>query len=82
MVRRFSLPDVYNPELSKIGVFRFPRVSCAAASAEDANLDPAVAGQVFEFFCFCFPPSSCLVSSCRLMNFLGDVMGQTLRPGF
>lgn len=44
VVRRFSLPDVYNPELSKIaGVFRFPRVSCAAASAEDANLDPAVA---------------------------------------
>ncbi|KAG5526255.1 hypothetical protein RHGRI_032515 [Rhododendron griersonianum] len=47
VVRRFSLPDVFNPELSKIaGVFRFPRVSSAAASAEDANLDPAVAGEV------------------------------------
>lgn len=47
MVRRFSLPDVFNLELSKIaGVFRFPRVSSAAASAEDANLDPAVAGEV------------------------------------
>ncbi|XAR52951.1 Inositol-tetrakisphosphate 1-kinase [Bertholletia excelsa] len=44
VVRRFSLPDVSNPELSKIaGVFSFPRVSCAAASADDANLDPAVA---------------------------------------
>lgn len=44
VVRRFSLPDVSKPEISKIaGVFRFPRVSCAAASAEDANLDPAVA---------------------------------------
>ncbi|XP_057466157.1 inositol-tetrakisphosphate 1-kinase 4-like isoform X2 [Actinidia eriantha] len=44
VVRRFSLPDVGKPELSKVaGVFRFPRVSCAAASADDANLDPAVA---------------------------------------
>ncbi|KAL6964158.1 Inositol-tetrakisphosphate 1-kinase 3 [Sarracenia purpurea var. burkii] len=44
VVRRFSLPDVGKPELSKIaGVFHFPRVSCAAASADDANLDPAVA---------------------------------------
>ncbi|XP_058190495.1 inositol-tetrakisphosphate 1-kinase 3-like isoform X3 [Rhododendron vialii] len=48
VVRRFSLPDVFNPELSKIGVFRFPRVSSAAASAEDANLDPAVAACIAE----------------------------------
>ena len=48
VVRRFSLPDVGKPELSKVaGVFRFPRVSCAAASADDANLDPAVAGEVY-----------------------------------
>uniref|UniRef100_A0A5B7AW60 Inositol-tetrakisphosphate 1-kinase n=2 Tax=Davidia involucrata TaxID=16924 RepID=A0A5B7AW60_DAVIN len=44
VVRRFSLPDVCKRELSKIaGVFRFPRVSCAAASADDADLDPGVA---------------------------------------
>ncbi|KAF8395988.1 hypothetical protein HHK36_017599 [Tetracentron sinense] len=44
VVRRFSLPDVSKRELSKnAGVFRFPRVSCAAASADDADLDPGVA---------------------------------------
>ncbi|EOY15609.1 Inositol 1,3,4-trisphosphate 5/6-kinase family protein isoform 1 [Theobroma cacao] len=44
VVRRFSLPDVTKRELSKnAGVFRFPRVSCAAASADDADLDPSVA---------------------------------------
>lgn len=44
VVRRFSLPDVTKRELSKnAGVFRFPRVSCAAASADDADLDPCVA---------------------------------------
>ncbi|KAK3231154.1 hypothetical protein Dsin_003035 [Dipteronia sinensis] len=43
VVRRFSLPDVTKQELSKsAGVFRFPRVSCAAASADDADLDPSV----------------------------------------
>ncbi|KAI3460108.1 hypothetical protein Pfo_016771 [Paulownia fortunei] len=44
VVRRFSLPDVSKRELSKnAGVFRFPRVSCAAASADEADLDPCVA---------------------------------------
>ncbi|XP_028115748.1 inositol-tetrakisphosphate 1-kinase 3-like [Camellia sinensis] len=44
VVRRFSLPDVRKRELStNTGVFRFPRVSCAAASADDADLDPMVA---------------------------------------
>ncbi|XP_062158217.1 inositol-tetrakisphosphate 1-kinase 3-like isoform X1 [Alnus glutinosa] len=44
VVRRFSLPDVSKRELSKsAGVHRFPRVSCAAASADDADLDPGVA---------------------------------------
>ncbi|XP_010556496.1 PREDICTED: inositol-tetrakisphosphate 1-kinase 3 isoform X2 [Tarenaya hassleriana] len=44
VVRRFSLPDVSRREPSKsAGVFRFPRVSCAAASADDADLDPSVA---------------------------------------
>lgn len=47
VVRRFSLPDVTKRELSKnAGVFRFPRVSCAAASADDADLDPCVAGEL------------------------------------
>ncbi|CAI9116045.1 OLC1v1017092C2 [Oldenlandia corymbosa var. corymbosa] len=46
VVRRFSLPDVSKYELSKTaGVFRFPRVSCAAASADEADLDPTVAGR-------------------------------------
>lgn len=48
MVRRFSLPDVSKRELSgNAGVYRFPRVSCAAASADDADLDPGVAGEFF-----------------------------------
>ncbi|KAJ6827174.1 inositol-tetrakisphosphate 1-kinase 3-like isoform X1 [Iris pallida] len=44
VVRRFSLPDINKRDLSNnAGVFRFPRVSCAAASADDADLDPCVA---------------------------------------
>ncbi|CAA6657636.1 unnamed protein product [Spirodela intermedia] len=43
VVRRFSLPDVTKQDLShSSGVFRFPRVSCSAASADDADLDPGV----------------------------------------
>ncbi|KAG8377424.1 hypothetical protein BUALT_Bualt08G0031500 [Buddleja alternifolia] len=44
VVRRFSLPDVSKRELSQnAGVYHFPRVSCAAASADEADLDPCVA---------------------------------------
>ncbi|XP_038681290.1 inositol-tetrakisphosphate 1-kinase 3-like isoform X1 [Tripterygium wilfordii] len=44
VVRRFSLPNVNKCELAKVGgVFRFPRVSSASASADDADLDPSVA---------------------------------------
>ncbi|KAK7280231.1 hypothetical protein RJT34_25293 [Clitoria ternatea] len=44
VVRRFSLPNISKRELSKFsGVFRFPRVSSAAASADDADLDPSIA---------------------------------------
>ncbi|KAF8034897.1 hypothetical protein BT93_C1047 [Corymbia citriodora subsp. variegata] len=44
VVRRFSLPNISRRELSKVtGVFPFPRVSSAASSAEDADLDPGVA---------------------------------------
>ncbi|CAA2995975.1 inositol-tetrakisphosphate 1-kinase 3-like isoform X2 [Olea europaea subsp. europaea] len=43
VVRRFSLPDVIKCELTKnAGVYHFPRVSCAAASADEADLDPCV----------------------------------------
>lgn len=57
VVRRFSLPDVGQRELSNhSGVFRFPRVSCAAASADDADLDPRVAGKLVlcEYYCNLF----------------------------
>ncbi|GMH23204.1 hypothetical protein Nepgr_025047 [Nepenthes gracilis] len=44
VVRRFSLPDVCRRELSRnAGVLHFPRVSCAKASADDADLDPGIA---------------------------------------
>ncbi|KAG1368521.1 inositol-tetrakisphosphate 1-kinase 3 [Cocos nucifera] len=44
VVRRFSLPDVNKCELlDTAGVFQFPRVSCAAASADDADLEPGIA---------------------------------------
>ncbi|KAF3773198.1 Inositol-tetrakisphosphate 1-kinase 3 [Nymphaea thermarum] len=44
VVRRFSLPDVKKSErLHNVGVIQFPRVSCAAAPAHDADLDPCVA---------------------------------------
>ncbi|CAO2833886.1 unnamed protein product [Amaranthus hypochondriacus] len=44
VVRRFSLPNVTKRQLSRTsGVYRFPRVSCAVASADDADLDPNVA---------------------------------------
>ncbi|MCO5566821.1 hypothetical protein L7F22_020502 [Adiantum nelumboides] len=42
VVRRFSLPDVRDNEAKKSGVIPFPRVSCAAASADGADLDPIV----------------------------------------
>lgn len=44
VVRRFSLPNVSKCELAKVsGVYRFPRVSSASASADDADLEPDVA---------------------------------------
>lgn len=46
VVRRFSLPDVDEQDLvNNSGVFEFPRVSCASASAEEADLDPSIAGK-------------------------------------
>lgn len=41
VLRRFSLPDLH--ELVGNGVMPFPRVSSAAASADDADLDPTAA---------------------------------------
>ncbi|KAK4284447.1 hypothetical protein QN277_001279 [Acacia crassicarpa] len=44
VVRRFSLPNVNKHDLSRVtGVIQFPRVSNAAASADDADLDPNIA---------------------------------------
>ncbi|KAK8552519.1 hypothetical protein V6N12_041110 [Hibiscus sabdariffa] len=44
VVRRFSLPNVTKRDLlSNVGVYRFPRVSRAAASVDDVELDPSVA---------------------------------------
>ncbi|XP_050938239.1 inositol-tetrakisphosphate 1-kinase 3 isoform X2 [Cucumis melo] len=44
VVRRFSLPNVSMWEVLKnAGIYHFPRVSHAAASADDADLDPCVA---------------------------------------
>ena len=43
VVRRFSLPDVHG---SGSGVIPFPRVSSSASSAEDADLDPELAGKL------------------------------------
>lgn len=46
VVRRFSLPNVCMWEaLKKAGIHRFPRVSHAAACADNADLDPCVAGK-------------------------------------
>lgn len=46
VVRRFSLPNVSMWEVLKnAGIYHFPRVSHAAASADDADLDPCVAGK-------------------------------------
>lgn len=46
VVRRFSLPDVNTYDLlNNVGVYRFPRVSCAAASADHADLDPHISGE-------------------------------------
>jgi hypothetical protein len=57
VVRRFSLPNISKRELSKVsGVYRFPRVSCAAASADDADLDPSIAGEILKISSFPPPP--------------------------
>jgi hypothetical protein len=45
VVRRFSVPDVNTYDLlNNVGIYRLPRVSCAAASADHADLDPRIAG--------------------------------------
>jgi inositol-1,3,4-trisphosphate 5/6-kinase/inositol-tetrakisphosphate 1-kinase len=46
VVRRFSLPDV-DSKVGNNGVMPFPRVSNAAATAENADLDPEVAGKIY-----------------------------------
>jgi inositol-1,3,4-trisphosphate 5/6-kinase / inositol-tetrakisphosphate 1-kinase len=44
VVRRKSLPNVDKNDPHNKGVMQFPRVSCASASADEANLEPGVAG--------------------------------------
>ncbi|PPS11361.1 hypothetical protein GOBAR_AA09264 [Gossypium barbadense] len=49
VVRRFSLSNVNQCQLAKVpGIFPFPRVSSAAASADDADLDPRIADMIRE----------------------------------
>ncbi|KAL5579922.1 hypothetical protein UlMin_012364 [Ulmus minor] len=44
VVRQFPLPDVSKCELEDVaGVFHFPRVSYAAATTDESNLDPSIA---------------------------------------
>lgn len=67
VVRRFSLPDVPEGEMKRNGIMPFPRVSCAAESAEEALaagiLDPQAAGR-FHFssvsiICLCLKSLLC-----------------------
>jgi hypothetical protein len=44
VVRRYSLPDLEEGEKVGYGLKSFPRVSCAAATAEEADLDPEAGG--------------------------------------
>lgn len=44
VVRRFSLPDIVGNGAETNDIVSFPRVSCAAASADDVDLDPSVGG--------------------------------------
>jgi hypothetical protein len=60
VVRRFSLPDVKEGQSESNGLIPFPRVSCAAATAEDADLDPQAAGR----------DSTYVVKSQKAMNVL------------
>jgi inositol-1,3,4-trisphosphate 5/6-kinase/inositol-tetrakisphosphate 1-kinase len=46
VVRRYSLPDLGEGDQVSFGVKSFPRVSSAAATVEEADLDPEVAGSV------------------------------------
>ena len=50
VVRGFSLRDVDENASLGYGVIPFPGVSSASASANDADLDPHVGGEVF--FCY------------------------------
>jgi inositol-1,3,4-trisphosphate 5/6-kinase/inositol-tetrakisphosphate 1-kinase len=56
VVRRFSLPNLSKRELVKVaGVYPFPRVSSCLASADDADLDPSIAGEIVVLSFLFFP---------------------------
>ena len=60
VVRRFSLPDLSETDIStNSGVFGFPRVSGADSSADDVDLDPAVAGK-FDCTCRYYNSTTCV----------------------
>lgn len=51
VVRRYSLPDVSDKDKDLVfGVKKFPRVSSAAATADEADLDPKAAGVPYSYF--------------------------------
>lgn len=53
VVRRSSLPNITKNDMSKMtGVIKFPRVSSAASSVVDADLDPTIAGEAWKIFIF------------------------------
>ena len=55
VVRRFSLPNHGKRDLSKVaGMYPVPRISSYLSSAEDADLDPSIAGEIV-VFSFLFP---------------------------
>jgi hypothetical protein len=70
VVRRFSLPNVSKCDLEKVsGVCRLPRVSSASASADDADLEPGVAGEITSSFFF---PRNILAST-RLIAYFNYI---------
>lgn len=55
VVKRFSLPNHGKRDLSKVaGMYPVPRVSSYLSSAEDADLDPSIAGEIV-VLSFLFP---------------------------
>jgi hypothetical protein len=72
VVRRFSLPDIVGNGAETNDIVSFPRVSCAAASADDVDLDPSIGGtgqqpHLLLFLCILFQNS--VYASVRILLF-------------